>query len=184
LAQRPFTIFDAMALVAATAIGLAVTRAVAAELVIDLSRNHPALMPMATLTMRLIEWLSLPACWSLAVLALNLRAPRLPLRRLARRPGFAASGAVLVALVCGLSFLAPVMRGLGLLQAKSNIGDALLLLLAGQIGVGVATAWLAITLAGQWKVRPTWLERAGASLGAYWIILTVAEGFIFVMDML
>ncbi len=181
---RPLTIFDAMTLVAAVAVGIAVSRGVDADQVVYLNRGQPALMPLATLTMLLIEWLPLPAALSLAVLGLNCKAPRPPARRLARRPGFAACLAVLVAMVGSLTFLTPLTWTIGLIKTTHHVGEVLLELLASQIGVGVATAWLLMALKGAWTIGPSWLERLGVALGAFWVFLTLAFGFVVVMDML
>src|SRR5262245_43365482 len=78
---RPLALLDGMALVAATACGLALSRSLSA---------HPAFR----LPRPIAQELSLLATWTLTLLALRLRGPRPGFRRLMRQPGMVASSVV------------------------------------------------------------------------------------------
>lgn len=181
---RPFTILDGMILIGATAVGLAVIQALGTDQVTNLNRTYPALHWLGVGTMRAVEFSPIPATWSLALLGMTLRGTRPRLRRLARCPGFVASGAVVVTLVLGMPILAPVTAGLGLVRNRFGMIETMELVFGLQVGIGVATSWMLLKLGGLWRVEPHWRERAGHVLGCFWIALTQALGFLFITDSL
>ena len=99
-------------------------------------------------------------------------------RRLARRPGYVACGAVLVSLVLGMVLVEPLTSALGLVRQRQYVWEEMELALAAQAGVGVATGWLVLALAGMWRPEPHWIDRAGRVVGVLWIALAMGMGFV------
>ncbi len=93
--RRTFKITDAMVLIAATAVGLALARG---------AYPYDLLRPRVG---SYLSWLlngpssCLVAAWAMAVVVLRLRRPRPPRRRLVRQPGFVAGVASLMAMLLG-----------------------------------------------------------------------------------
>jgi hypothetical protein len=38
-------------------------------------------------------------------------------------------------------------------------------------GLAVTVAWSMLALSGRWQSEPTWLDRAGRTLGLAWVVL-------------
>ncbi len=60
---------------------------------------------------------------------------------------------------------------------RSPMGDPLGTALIGMsrhAGLVVAGAWLALILAGAWRPEPSWIDRAGRTLGWFWIVAALA----------
>ncbi len=192
---RRCTLLDAMALVAATAIGFALARTYSLVLVGNELTRFPA-VPRVLLTIwaYILATLPVPAMWSIALFGLSLRRPRPDLRRLVRQPGFVASGAV--TLVCAIrlvGFLTLVVRTLGnrFYMLSLSVFDAFTVTVpypgpvnvatihnsayfaasAFGISTAVAAAWLLLAVSGRWRSEPGWLDRLGRGLGAYWIAI-------------
>jgi hypothetical protein len=191
--SRKCTLLDAMTLVAATAVGLSVVRTYTLDILnIDLT-PYP-LIPsfLLAIWVRIVALLPLPAIWSIAVFALGLRRPRPPLRRLVRRPGFVATGAVcLVAAIKLAGFLVLIARTIGnrFYILGQSLVDSFIVTPAyrGPVRVGtihatayfassamgislaVAAAWLLLAVSGRWRSEPDWLDRLGRGLGTFWI---------------
>jgi len=87
--RRPFTILDAMILIAASAVGLALARAII--------HDAPRLWPSPTWVVQPVTYFLLT--WTTAFIPLRLRSPRPPLGRLMLQPGMAACCAATI-LVC------------------------------------------------------------------------------------
>lgn len=176
--RRRFTLADAMILIAATAVGLALTR-----LNLEVLKTGPAgrIRPIRSIG-ELMEMLpqlavaSLPgaAMISLALGLIRLRRPRPSIRRIARQPGALACLAA-VASAVGL----PLLMYLACLAAPRRVpgGDwplVIVLILPMQVGCSVAGAWLALAARRSWRPEPSWIDRAGRLLGLYWIALIPA----------
>lgn len=92
---RPFTIADAMTLIAFSAIGIAVVRAYTFSVAqFELTAFTPFRKLWLTAYLYLIAVLPLPLVWSFAGLLLGLCRPRPLFRRVIRQPGFVACSAV------------------------------------------------------------------------------------------
>jgi hypothetical protein len=191
--SRRCTLVDAMTLVAATALGLSLVRAYTLE-ILNVDMTLYPLIPRVLLGIwvRIVASLPMPAMWSIAVFALGLRQPRPPLRRLLRRPGFVAAGAVtLVAAIRLAGFLVLIARTVGnrflilgqwavesftmtvsfrgpvrvtTIHATAYFGSS-----AMGISLAVAAAWLLLAASGRWRSEPDWLDRLGRGLGTFWI---------------
>jgi hypothetical protein len=174
---RPFSLLDAMALVAALALGLALAR----------WRTRGSYPNVDALK---ISWwvasVALPA--TAAVLLMGLR--REPLRRLARRPGFVASAAALLAVAWGAAGRFSVPRlplicgtGLDIDAPESPFWTEVEgFLWSGldyqAIALAVQAAWGLLLAGRRWRAEPTWIDRLGRALGAVWIagqLLLIAD---------
>jgi hypothetical protein len=118
------------------------------------------------------------ACWTLALLALRLRRPLPGFRRLARQPGTAACGAIVLALTFHAAWILPdsltPIAGLGHWSEPlihwyraSNFGWMM------SVGPCVAVAWLTLALSGRRRAKPDWIDRSGRILCTGWIVLSL-----------
>jgi hypothetical protein len=194
---RRFQLLDGMFLIAATAIGFAITRAYALEVLNNDLTPYPVL-PRILLTIWacILATLPIPVMWSIAVFLLHLRRPRTRLRRLADQPGFVACGAVaLVAAIWLVGLLTLLARTVGNrscvvtlplfdfarfsvtmsypgpANAATIYNSAYFAVSAFAISVAVAAAWLLLAVGGHWRSEPHWLDRLGRILGIYWIAI-------------
>lgn len=185
--RREFAVLDAMALVAATAAGMAWIRS-----------NYDwqfffwtwgsfytkgDVLQTGSYLIRFL-WPFLLA-WTLAVLVLRSRRPRPPRRHLMRQPGLVACCAA--TLGTALRFwpsLVGIVAGVPLIDSPSRLpssfwyefatGDGA----AEAIGLAVATAWITLVLTRGWHPEPTWVDRLGRILGACWILLFLVSGML------
>jgi hypothetical protein len=162
---RRFTIFDAMALVAATALGLAFARHV----------ESPISLP-GTRYDFLLYWpwsegpSSIAMAWTLALVLLQLFHSRGWRTTSIVEPGSIACVASLAAMVLGAGRLAVVdlldrnPSSLAIFPAENYWDYA-----TDHIPETVAGAWLSLRLGGRWSAVPSWIDRTGRLLGFYWI---------------
>jgi hypothetical protein len=192
-APRPITIGDAMVLIAATALAVARNYA-GAVLQFELRPLPPIPRKYLAVYRHLVAVLPFPLAWSLAVFVLGLCHPRPSSRRLARRPGFVACGAVSVVIIIRIvGFL--TLLGRMVLKGSTTLGleiwEALtvpfhvlakgwITVLANYAGpyfsttafgasAATAVAWLLLIASGRWRSEPHWLDRLGRVLGWFWI---------------
>jgi hypothetical protein len=163
--DRRFTLLDAMVLVAATALGMAVSRAMHAAL--------PAHFFQRNIIYRVFPYL---VSTTFGLLALSLRQPRPKLRRLMTRPGAAACVTPSLALVATAATTA--------LQYLTASGwtwsnPPFLATWASNSREGppfaVASAWAMLALTSRWRARPSWIDRLGRLLGLGWIAMYLRE---------
>ncbi len=199
---RGFSLLTAMAVVAAAAPGLALTRG--APHYIGLSEhinmnwgievNYSAGWSLDSpgrtfttvgtpLTNRLSYWLShIPfwtapcfVSWSLAVFALGLRPPRH-----VSGPGLAAGFAVAIALALALFRCAYYAAITGNpFKVTYQYPEAFIcyfwISLPRLAGYTVGIWWLALALSGRWSLNSSATERMGQSLGWYWIAMAASS---------
>lgn len=196
---RRFQLFDAIFLVAATAVACGITRLIdyasdgtlwsglsdlysryinQSPVVID---NALYLIDVVLGTMLYITVLTLPffAAWTLSLIPIRQRFPRPRLRRLANQPGMIATCAV------GVSFVFAFLRiGISLLVLGSHsfllgiwIDEPLLELAhaASYPGLAVLASWATLLLGGRWYAEPSWIDGLGRFMGAYWIAIAAAH---------
>lgn len=158
---RTLTLFDAMSLVAATAIGIAIVRAAQPGLRSlygdSIGRWVASSSPFVTL-------------WMLTALGLRLLPPRPPLRRLARRPGMVACFIVVVyatwtCATIGLRTLS------GSLPPRFDFWPYLVSSLGHEVGAALPAAWLTLAFSGRWRPEPSWFDRMGRVLGGYLVVM-------------
>ena len=187
-AVRRFRLADGLAFVAATAIGLAASRATMPEEFTFRPNWNLASVPprggwtplfVAQVTAELSTIFAIPSliAWTLAGLALQLRRPRMRWRRSIRRPGMMACLVATMAL--GLS--ASVSATSWLLRAEEF---HFLSWLSHQIAVGtiltglaVFWCWATLELVGRWRPESSWVDRLGRLLGAAWVAIALVFGY-------
>jgi len=184
--RRSFGITDGMVLIAATAVGLAMTRLIVPdvtpqeiwETLTTPPRDGWSFFDALEMFAEKGAILIVPslAAWTLATLIMRLRAPRSPWRRLTRQPGMMAS--LLATAVTGL-----VSIGSALLWPKPNPFHSLdwspVIVMFGSLLVGsfVLSSWVTMAVCGRWRPEPTWLDRLGRFLGVLWIAIASVYGF-------
>jgi hypothetical protein len=185
--RRPFTVLDAMVLVAATAVGLAVMRSDPNSI---LYRIAPAIrshvrpdehihVKLYLITGDILEFQPLLLVWTYAALILRLRGPRPGIRRLARQPGFAA---LLTAVVCSAyAWLDGLTHGIWELANPDHKGHPLEDLTGSlsqlfdgvwDLGAAVSAVWAFMALGQICRREPSWIDRLGRILGGGWIAAT------------
>lgn len=161
---RPLTLSDAMALVAATAIGLGLSRALQ-------SAQYPGCPHFVTIELPQLF------VWTITLYALRLRRPCPPRERRLNQPG-AVACAVVTLLLPLLGVVAALSRGAVVLLKyygwKGPGGyppPGLLCVLGAAIaGTAVTGAWLGLAISGRRRPEPGWLDRTGRVLGTGWIV--------------
>jgi hypothetical protein len=170
--RRRFTIADGMILLAATAVGLALARAVADW---SLERLSNPTFPASIRRVFLLQaWTIgmdyLTLTWGLTLPILRLRPPRPGRRRLLREPGLIACGAAAFAAAFGIAMRLPTLL-LPMAGFRTDPRQWVVSLLStGSIGLAVAAAWSLQFLSGRWRPVPNWIDRSGRALGLFWIV--------------
>jgi hypothetical protein len=174
-----FTILDAMAMVAAAAVGVALSRSYYGE-VMSVERIQGGSFEYRA-GVYLAALLALPFAAALAWC--RLQRPYRPIRRLAREPGSVALLAVTVCVVTlvldqVLMLMLPGPPGTRFIGGawRPLIGPAGML--ATITGPATCAAWSLQWLAGYWRPRSGWIDRAGRALGITWIILFVLRSWL------
>jgi hypothetical protein len=167
---KRFTLSDAMILVAATAVGLAMARA-----------YDPMFSGAPHAKFVKLAWgapAGVVSAWGLAVIVLRLRRPRPRVRRLLRQPGMVACCALVFALGIGAVWPMahrvirnrPVLHGL-FDQLFNTIWNSA----AYFVPWSIAAAWVTLTLSNRWRPVPDWVDRLGRVVGLYWCLYPVLE---------
>jgi hypothetical protein len=105
-----------------------------------------------------------------SLIAIRLLPPR-P-RHLRIQPGFVACVAVLVSLVPGILWYATIQYRPGFRRAdafEQTWGCVIFWTSCAVIG-----AWLALALGRRFRPEPSWVDRTGRVLGAYWVFVVLA----------
>jgi hypothetical protein len=174
--SRRFTILDAMALVAAVGIGLALT------LAYQSSMESAAVAAGAAMTYPFrIRWFGRPApllvVLTLTLFALRLIGPRPRYARLVGSPGFAACYAAALGLaitaVTGVMDLGTNYLG----YSRSRLYLHFLMMRTVTFAApSVAAAWVTLSLLGWWRRHRDrdWVEVSGIVIGVGWLVLLAA----------
>ncbi len=159
---RRFSLLDAMALVAATAVGLALHRAFWSEAPPFVQARDPR-----GILLRVMIFLTpLAAMWTAAVLALSTRPRQRRWRRVFLRPGAAVCCAAVSALVVGIAVLG---FGLGAGSPYFLISSLMLFGLPTTAGATVVSTWILLILVQGYRPSADWADRLGRLLGLYWM---------------
>jgi len=182
--ERRLTMADLMILVAATAIGIALTRSVVAAIYTEADRADSYLsVGWYKIYWRTVSGTGLSVA-TVTILVLRLRSPRPSLRRLARQPGAMACAAATLNMVIGL-FAAGVFAVL-VSVPRLPVGGFFWTILRlhsfpyfiPYSGQAVAGAWLVLIVGRTWRAEPSWIDRAGRLLGACWLVLYFIESYL------
>jgi hypothetical protein len=174
---RKLSVADVMILVAATAVGLALTRAYFGEYFQARPiREHQWLRwAIVAGSLQSIYYLPILASWSVALVVLRLRPPRPRLRRLAWRPGWVATCAAATALTIGWLMVTiqhyTGHRGWHLVESSVH-----------PVGVAVTAAWVNLAACGRWRPEAEWIDRLGRVVGVCWIVITLLLTSLFLPD--
>ena len=180
--DRKFGLLDAMILVAATAAGATSIRPFLLyglgmpDLFIEF---FPALGSFVytaysdSVVKFLSPWL---ASWTLACLAIRLRAPRPRFRRLMRQPGTVACVAATFAMATAAALCAAVLATVGV-PPLEDFYHKILPYLCDSAAIAVVGAWSVANLAGRWKPEPGWIDRMGRVIGVLWILIFILSLF-------
>jgi hypothetical protein len=174
--ERPFTLIDAMILVAATAVGFGILRDWAAPAI---WYPWPRLRSIVDFTHVVLGMMNL--YWTIAVVGIRLRRPRPSLRRLGRQPGFVAGVAVLL-----MTLIYNLLRLYMILGPRRVLWERLYAFVLNlssvqSIAPAVAVAWMVLAVSGRWRPDSGWIDRLGRCVGFLWLGLLV---MIFVKIML
>jgi hypothetical protein len=171
--KRRFQISDAMILIAATAVGLGITRALLPDFENFGMRGTSS--PELNRFFRIMYLLNAIGptlvVWTIAVLVLGLIKPRRRLRRLFRQPGAAACASATVAIAI-LTVLVLV------LWIRGSAAASIPTLFSGYgqiVSYAILGGWLILCLTGQWRADPNWLDRLGRLIGLCWFTFTIVS---------
>jgi hypothetical protein len=187
---RRLTMRDAMLLIAAAGIGLAVFQVVVRTLLggwfrwESLLSSPPRGWTAGSLMVRAVEWIapSLPfaSAWTFAVPVLRLLPPRPSVRRVLRQPGTTACLAAIFGLIWAATGLGETLAVMRLVHGRVTSPPFAWCFhfvveeLFAYLGLAVSAAWLGQALSGRWRPVPDWIDRLGRLLGAYWIVVGLA----------
>jgi hypothetical protein len=179
---RRFTLLDAVVLVGATGVSLMVANLrFLPMLAIKLSSaatHRSGGHALAALAERLPELGPLLVIYAPVLLALRLRRPRPPLRRLAVQPGFTACAAIALVYAAG-GLLHSVGQSLESRYANPAAVKVTSLVWVWNIlythqlagGYAVSAAWLVLIVGRRWRPEASWIDRAGRALGLIFVAL-------------
>jgi hypothetical protein len=167
---RKFTLVDAMVLIAAIAASLMQVRHIFPNK--SFVPDEYSWYEVWQFGLVLNEMLSVVAlCLSLALFILRLANPRPRARRLFRQPGMAACMVVVVySILLVASFCVYRLDQLTIRNAPLYAGDVIGLLTSSTLGGAVAGAWIALWSSRAVRLEPSWIDRSGRALGAFWIL--------------
>lgn len=194
---RRFTLTDAVVLIAATALAMAWVRQVVVHFSTDpytegMTEVHGVSVPRlwegwsAGVVVHYAPHLMLsfgPAfagTWTLAALILRLRRPRPARRRLWRQPGAVALLAAALCLVG--SVVAEAVNSIPyILKGMWSAFDSVLACLdeaTEPAAFAVVACWTTLALGRRLRAEPSWIDRFGRLLGAFWIALAIDNRWI------
>ena len=114
------------------------------------------------------------------LLAMRLRRPRRNLRSLSRQPGAVACAAAAAGMAAG---------GIIVLTLLLHVDERNYLqdhpeaehpwqIVQSRVAMAVPAAWLMLAWSGRWRSEPSWIDRTGRVLGAYWIGLLAYHAYL------
>lgn len=159
---RQFSLFDAMVMVAATAIGLVGSSSLYGfEAGTSLGTGSELwLNGLSLIRPCLISW-----CLALSLIA--LKRPRPTIRRVARQPGVVGCWAATIALAATIFI---EWAKLTWYRCPFDLGDAAFYSSNRPMGCSVLSIWVIAKLSGRWRPEPNWIDRMGRLLGMIFIL--------------
>lgn len=168
-AERPFTLLDAMILVASVALGLSVLRRWTGPHLFAPFGGSLSLSRRIHFLRQVLGILTLS--WTPAALIVRLRRPRPPLREIARQPGLIASLAVTLAALNVL--LLPTPQYLSAPRTYTWVQLALDVTNIRFVAPSIALAWIVLAVTGRWQAEASWIDRLGRWTGVIWLVFYV-----------
>jgi hypothetical protein len=168
---RRFTLIDAILLIAATAVGLALWRPSLELTWAQVNRIGLHSLRLSSYWVNIAGLTNLFGPWSVALLILSLIKPRPQIRRLVLRPaaivGAVASltlsiWVVLFALLVGVKGQSAVSLSFAQFQIS--------LFLPSQVALALASVWFVQALGRRCRPTRNWLDRLGWALGVSWFV--------------
>lgn len=165
---RAFATIDAMVLIAAIGIGLAVIRLFSPAYYVW---PHTPIPPPTW-----VEWsafvipawafytMPVPAVLTLSVLALRARRPVSPVRLTFGDAGVVAALGASVAITAGVVYFVLDLRITSWHETPFEYATY-------SAGVAVAAAWAGLAATGSWRSQRDWIDLLGRILGCYWMLL-------------
>jgi hypothetical protein len=165
--RRPFTLGDAMILIIALALGLAVGRPVIILLALkirSLPPNYFRSLGAALALARTLNTMVLCFLYFLlpAFVILRLKRPRAPLRSVIRQPGFVACAAPCAVFLASLP--------LALLGASGLAGRIIETSIRVLLVAAAPVVWVSLIATRRWYPEPSCIDRFGRFLGALWMV--------------
>ncbi len=158
---RPFSIGDAMILIATTAVGFALIQErlgviLGSRMLLRLLATSAGIGLILEYIVTIMSSFLMPA--TLGYLVIRLRRPRPSLDRIALQPGMVANAAmaVIIALVFWLEVDQPAL----------GLWVELAVLLV------MPLSWIVLAVSGRWRREPGWIDRLGVWVGAGWCLVT------------
>ncbi len=179
--ERPFTISDAMILVAASAVGLAWGGGVYRSSLREGTAPFGG-KPWGERFLLAVLILVIPCliAWTPAALLLRLRSPRASWTWMGRQPGLAASLSALIGItLAGLLSVAVMVRLILRRGASWPTFEEwaaswleFFWIASPLVGACVLVAWLLQAIQRRWRAEPSWIDRGGRALGVLWITVS------------
>jgi hypothetical protein len=179
---RKFTIVDAMLLIMATAIGIALVRAILpniSAMIMSILADlvHPPKQGQSATSdawiVALLAGSPLLAAWTVALLLARLGRPRPHLRRVLRQPGAVACAVATLAMAVDATWIIPMW-----VSFSSPLKIAFDFVYHADVGSAVLGGWAVLVLSSRWRPEPSWIDRAGRITGAIWIGAVVLSWFL------
>jgi hypothetical protein len=159
--RRIVTLLDLLTFIAATAVGLALLRVSIGGIRLRTLAGLAGPLSQSRIFAGQIYASCFLAPWSLALLALNLRAPQASDQRVVRGPGFRACLAATIGMAPSLPLL--------FMEWSPAFFPLLIQVVNFYAGLMVAGAWLQLVLELRWRSETDWVGWAGRIVGISWI---------------
>ena len=163
---RPFTISDAMILVAATALSLAFVKSTSASHSWWTAQFGGPTPLSRKVDEWSIYWSTFAIPWNVAYLIIRLRRPRPGRGELARQPGFVACLAAALSMVVSLTY----MLSAYVINGFPAVSWVLPGPVAGSCGFAVLGAWSTIWFGALTRFERGWIDTIGTVLGVGWML--------------
>ena len=180
--MRRFNLIDAMALVAATAVGLMLVRSLGLQfdwkvIFFGLPEGQSVFNALRSGYTGVLALTPILTLWTITLLVLRLRSPCPAARTLTRQPGFVCAIAVALTIAVGVANLAIATvitwghHGWSITAPYSGWLLQFAWSLPAFCGHAVAMAWVVQALSGNLCSEPSWIDRAGRAVGIIWIVV-------------
>jgi len=189
---RRFNLFDAIVLIAATAVALTAygysplfyirffigdfRQTWNARPTFHASLYHTLVLVQMSVWALLLPLLS---SWTIALLPLRMMRPRPRWRRLTRQPGFIACCVASLVLVVETSLSVLILGSMHTHYTVKTWGQAWTIAFSGdgfrqmgsRPGFAVAAAWITLAMTGRCRPASDWVDRLGRVIGWIWVLL-------------